>query len=138
MIDKRTNDPLPGEDGEDSSGEDRADATLPPEAHNESQDDEGEQAQSLANEALAKFRGGNRQGYDDGDLGETERVSGGHSPALGDEESGSAPDLVDTMKEMVRGGRIDMGAFKGERNDDDDESGLGADGLEDDWPRGAE
>ena len=114
-------------------GEDRADTTLPPEAHNQSQDDEGEQAQSLADEAL-----GRRQGYDEADLDDSERVPGGHSPTLGDAESGSAPDLVDTMKEMVRGGRIDMGAFRGERNDDDEESGLGAGGLEDDWPRGAE
>ena len=134
MIDKPIHDPSANDD----DGEDRADATLPPEVHNESQDDEAEQAQSLADEAL-----GRRQGYDDADLDESERVPGGHSPALGDEESGSAPDLVDTMKEMVRGGRIDMSAFRGERNDDDDESGLGADGLgadglEDDWPRGAE
>ena len=128
MIDK----PKPAL-SDDDDGEDRADATLPPEAHNGSQDDEGEQAQSLADEAL-----GRRRGYDDADLDESERVPGGHSPTLGDEESGSAPDLVDTMKEMVRGGRIDMGAFRGERNDDDDESGLGADGMEDDWPRGAE
>ena len=125
MIDR----PTPDSD----AGEDRADATLPPEAHNESQDDEGEQAQSVADEAL-----GRRQGYDDADLDESERVSGGHSTALGDEESGSAPDLVDTMKEMVRGGRIDMSAFRGERNDDDEEDGLGPQGLEDDWPRGAE
>ena len=129
MIDKPTRDTSANDD----DGEDRADATLPPEAHNESQDDEGEQAQSLADEAL-----GRRQGYDDADLDESERVPGGHTPALGDEESGSAPDLVDTMKAMVRGGRIDMGAFRGERNDDDEESGLGAGGLEDDWPRGAE
>ena len=130
MIDQPTNDPLPGNADD---GEDRADATLPPEAHNESQDDEPDQAQSLADEAL-----GRRQRYDDSDLGETERVPGGYTPTLGDDESGSAPDLVDTMKEMVHGGRIAMGAFRGERNDDDEESGLGADGLEDDWPRGAE
>ena len=123
--------PTPPDEMDD--GEDRADTTLPPEAHNQSQDDEGEQAQSLADEVL-----GRRQGYDEADLEESERVPGGHSPALGDAESGSAPDLVDTMKEMVRGGRIDMGAFRGERNDDDEESGLGAGGLEDDWPRGAE
>ena len=123
--------PTPPDEMDD--GEDRADTTLPPEAHNQSQDDEGEQAQSLADEVL-----GRRQGYDEADLEESERVPGGHSPTLGDAESGSAPDLVDTMKEMVRGGRIDMGAFRGERNDDDEESGLGAGGLEDDWPRGAE
>ena len=123
---------------DDEDGEDRADATLPPEAYNESQDDEPGQAQSLADEALAKFHGTGRRGYDDSDLGETERVPGGHTPEVGDEESGSAPDLVDTMKQMVRGGRIDMGAFRGERNDDDEEDGLGPQGLEDDWPRGAE
>ena len=135
MIDRPRPD-LP--DSDYDTGEDSADASLPPEAHNTSQDDEPDQAQSLADEALAKFHGTGRQGYVDSDLGDTERVPGGFTPTLGDDESGSAPDLVDTMKEMVRGGRIDMGAFRGERNDDDEESGLGAGGLEDDWPRGAE
>ncbi|MFD2783280.1 hypothetical protein ACFS32_22080 [Novosphingobium pokkalii] len=50
---------------------------------------------------------------------DSERVSGD-----GD-EPGSTPDLVDHMKQMVSSGRIDMGAYRGERNDDDEEGGLG-------------
>lgn len=33
-------------------------------------------------------------------------------------------DLVDHMHSMVRSGRIDMDAFRGERNDDDDDEGA--------------
>ena len=97
------------------------------ESRNAAQDeDEGEQAQSFADEALG---GDPSFGY-----GDSERVpSGGF-----DEGGGSIPDLVDHMKQMVRDGRIDMSAFRGERNDDDVEEGLGPQGLEDDGPRGAE
>jgi len=42
------------------------------------------------------------------------------------------------MKQMVSSGRIDMGAFRGERNDDDEEGMLGEAGIDDDTPRGAE
>ncbi len=94
------------------------------EAHNASQDDESEQAQSVAGEALGRS-------YNSGD---SERVpSGGFG-----EEGGSTPDLVDHMKQMVRDGRIDMSAYRGERMDDDDEDGLGPHGRENDRPRGAE
>lgn len=126
MIDKpnrETDDPA-------ETGEDAADAQLAPEAHNPSQDDEPDQAQSLADEALGRNR---HHGYDETDLDDTDRV-----PGQGDDEGGSAPDLVDTMKQMVTNGRIDMSAFRGERNDDDEEGALGDAGLEDDWPRGAE
>ena len=44
-------------------------------------------------------------------------------------------DTVDHMKQMAEGGRIDDGAFAGERNDDDEESDLGIlDEAEDDAP----
>lgn len=94
------------------------------EAHNASQDDESEQAQSVAGEVL-------RHGAD---FGDSERVpSGGF-----DDEGGSTPDLVDHMKQMLTDGRIDMSAYRGERMDDDDEDGLGPHGRENDRPRGAE
>ncbi|MCF8707470.1 hypothetical protein [Rhizorhapis sp. SPR117] len=35
-------------------------------------------------------------------------------------------DLVDHMEQMVHSGKIDRSAFRGERNDDDEESGLGS------------
>ncbi len=44
-------------------------------------------------------------------------------------------DTVDHMKQMAEDGRIDDGAFAGERNDDDEESDLGIlDEAEDDAP----
>jgi len=44
-------------------------------------------------------------------------------------------DTVDHMKQMVESGRIEGGAFAGERNDDDEESDLGIlDDAEDDAP----
>lgn len=118
--------PLPYED-EDQSSEDAADATLAPEAHNESQDDEAGQAQSLAEEAL-----GRRSDFNT--YGETVRTPEGGL----DDDEGSMPDLVDHMRQMVTSGRIDLSAFNGERNDDDGEGPLGEQTDEDGVPRGAE
>ena len=98
---------------------------LTQESRNAAQDDdEGEQAQSLADELL-------RRGYQ---TGESVRV---RSRGF-DEEGGSILDLVDHMKQMVRDGRIDMSAYRGERMDDDEEDGLGPQGRENDGPRGAQ
>ena len=105
-------------------GEDAADRTLPPEAHNQEQDDEGAQAQTLADEVL------DRQGDGPG-LSDSEKVGTG-------EDDGGMADLVDHMRQMESSGRIDMSAFRGERNDDDEEGSLGEAGREDDFPRGAE
>lgn len=41
------------------------------------------------------------------------------------------------MRQMVSSGIIDMGAYRGERSDDDEEGMLGEAGIEDDTPRGA-
>ena len=100
----------------------RQTADLAPEAHNAEQDDEGAQAQTLAEEVL---RGSDER------LSDSEKVPGG-SPDDG------TPDLVDQMNLMASSGHIDMGAFRGERSDDDEEGLYGADGIEDDTPRGAE
>lgn len=51
---------------------------------------------------------------------DSEKVASGISVMPLDE-----PDLVDRMEQMVSSGRIDTGAFAGERNDDDEESELG-------------
>ena len=98
-----------------------------PEAHNQSQDDAGEQAQTLADEALGRSS--------DFDFGDSEKPEYG---GVSDTDGDSTPDLVDTMNQMVSSGHIDMGAFRGERNDDDEEDGLGEQGLEEGGPRGAE
>lgn len=104
-----------------------ADKDQAPEAHNQSQDDAGEQAQTLADEAL-----GRRSDFGTGDSEKPARTR------FSDDDEDSTPDLVDTMNQMVSSGRIDMGAFLGERNDDDEEDGLGPQGIEDDTLRGAE
>ena len=104
-----------------------ADNDQAPEAHNQSQDDAGEQAQTFAGEALGR-------GSDFGE-GDTEKPE---YDGVSDSDGDSTPDLVDTMNQMVSSGRIDMGAFRGERNDDDEEDGLGEQGLENEGPRGAE
>ena len=104
-----------------------ADNDQAPEAHNQSQDDAGEQAQTLADEALGR----------ESDFGEGESEKPEYD-SISDTDGDSTPDLVDTMEQMVSSGHIDMGAFRGERNDDDEEDGLGEQGLEGDGPRGAE
>ena len=113
----------PAEKFDDDQGEDAADRTLPPEAHNREQDDEDAQAQTLADEAIGRAT-------DSFGLSDTEKVGSG-------EDDGGTPDLVDKMRQMESSGVIDMSAFRGERNDDDEEW-LGEAGREDEFPRGAE
>ncbi len=87
----------------------------PPEIYNLSQDeDESEQAQSFADAAR----------YDDNNIGlsDTEKVTSG-------DQEDDVQDLVDHMNDMVASGRIDMDAYRGERNDDDEEGSLGPAGA---------
>lgn len=104
----------------DAAGENAAERDLAPEIHNDEQDDEPTQAQSLADEAIG------RATTVFGNNSETERT--GDDP---DEIGGATPDIVDHMKQMVTSGRIDMGAFRGERSDDDEEGMYGEGGIED-------
>ncbi|MCW1383113.1 hypothetical protein OLX02_09785 [Novosphingobium sp. KCTC 2891] len=108
---------------QNDAGENFDERDLAPEAHNAEQDDEGAQAQTIANEGIGRGSGS-------GEDGETERV--GDDP---DEIGGTTPDVVDHMKQMVTSGRIDMGAFRGERSDDDEEGTYGEQGIDDDTPR---
>ena len=119
-----TDAPTPSSAPSSDLGEDAADRTLPPEAHNQEQDDEGAQAQTLADEALGRTTG-------EFGLSDTEKVGAG-------EDDGGMPDLVDPMRQMESSGVIDMSAFRGERNDDDEDGYLGEAGREDEFPRGAE
>lgn len=87
----------------------------PPEITNLSQDeDEGEQAQTFADASL----------HDENDIGlsDTEKVKSGY-------DDDDVQDLVDHMNDMVASGRIDMDAYRGERNDDDEEGSLGPAGA---------
>lgn len=91
-------------------GEERQTEDLAPENQNVEQNDEDSQAQTLADEA----RG---QASEDG-LEDSDKPEGGIDDI-------DAPDLVDRMKQMQSSGQIDMDAFRGEDNLDDNEDELG-------------
>lgn len=112
---------------QNDAGENFDERGLAPEAHNPEQDDEAAQAQTLADEAIGRATGAV------GEEGDTIRAEND-----ADEPGGGTPDLVDHMKQMVSSGRIDMGAFRGERSDDDEEGMYGEQGIDDDTPRGAD
>lgn len=82
-----------------------ADPNLAPETHNSEQDDEQEQAQTVADQAKALGKG---------DPTSSVKVGGG-----------DVQDLVDHMRDMESSGRIDMGAYDGEENMDDNEDKYG-------------
>lgn len=100
----------------------RDDEDLAPETRNNEQEDEESQAQTLADEVLA---------------GRTERFSESDKVTGGIDIGNSTPDLVDHMNQMATSGRIDMSAYRGERNDDDESGLYGEDAEEDDFPHGA-
>jgi hypothetical protein len=92
-----------------------------PEFDNAEQDDEPEQSQTLADEAL---RG---EGRAHSPL-DSEKVPGGEI----DEDS--TQDLIDHMRDMEQSGRIDMSAFEGEENHDDNEDKYGDAARIDEYP----
>jgi hypothetical protein len=98
-------------------GEDRQTGDLAPENLNSEQEDEDSQAQTLADEELGRSP-------DDFGLEDSQKVPTG-------DDSDDVEDLVDHMKQMERSGRIDTDAFRGERNDDDEEGLYGEDADED-------
>lgn len=81
------------------------DPNLAPETHNSEQDDEESQAQTVADQANALRKG---------DPTSSVKVGGGDTQ-----------DLVDHMRDMESSGRIDMGAYEGEENMDDNEDKYG-------------
>ncbi|HEX7752996.1 MAG TPA: hypothetical protein VF440_11425 [Novosphingobium sp.] len=95
---------------------DPRDPTLAPETDNSEQEDEAAQAQTVGDEALG--RSPSNTG-----LSDSEKVKSG-------DETDDTQDLVDRMRQMDSSGRIDLGAFDGERNDDDEEGMLGPQGEE--------
>ncbi len=103
----------------DRPRDDHPAAEQAPELHNTEQDDEPGQAQTVAEEALA---GGGAQAspldsvkvHRDGDLSDD-----------------STQDLIDKMRDMEQSGRIDMGAFRGEPNMDDEDERFGPDDDDD-------
>ena len=96
-------------------------ADLPPEAHNDEQDPVGEQAQDVAEDAM-------REGsYTTSPLESTKP-----EPADYDVAPDSTGDLVDEMRRMEGEGRIDMSAFAGEPNHDDEPDTYGGVTTDDD------
>ncbi|MGI9374571.1 MAG: hypothetical protein ACR2PC_00540 [Tsuneonella suprasediminis] len=81
--------------------------TTAPELHNSEQDNESSQAQTIAEQAQHQTQ-----------HSPTESVKGPNdSDLMGD----STQDVIDHMRDMESSGRIDMDAYRGEPNMDDDE-----------------
>ena len=95
-----------------------------PELHNAEQDDEQEQTQTVAEEARNKD-------------GETSPLDSEKVDEEGEVMGDSSQDLVDRMRDMEQSGRIDMTAYRGEPNMDDDENKL-TDLPSDGKPQGTE
>lgn len=85
-----------------------------PELHNAEQDDEGEQSQTVADEALR---------------GEAREPSPLDSVKPDDDDGevmdDASQDLIDKMRDMEQAGRIDMDAYRGEPNMDDEDEAYG-------------
>lgn len=88
-------------------------SSLAPETHNDEQDDHRNQAQKVSADAQAQT---------EETASPTESTKGPNkSDLLGD----STQDVIDHMRDMESSGRIDMDAFRGEPNHDDNEGKYG-------------
>ncbi len=94
---------------------------LPPEAHNNEQDPTSEQAQDVADDAM---RAGS---HTTSPLESTKPDPDDYDPA-----PDSKPDLIDEMRHMESSGTIDMSAFAGEPNHDDEPGTYGGETTDDD------
>lgn len=99
----------------------RTNSNEAPELDNDEQEDEREQTHTVAEEAL---RGEARE---PSPLDSIKRHGG-------IENEDEPQDLIDRMRDMEQSGRIDMGAYRGEPNFDDDEDKYGDENKEDDLP----
>lgn len=93
----------------------------PPEAHNSEQDARGEQAQDVADDARAE------NSHTTSPTESTKPAGTGLDVVPED-----APDLIDEMRRMEGEGRIDMSAFAGEPNHDDEADTFGGETTDDD------
>lgn len=98
-----------------------ASAEEAPELHNDEQEDEQDQAQTLAEEARNM----------DGEASPLDSVKSDQPGEIMDD---SSQDLIDRMRDMEQSGRIDMGAYRGEPNMDDNEDKYGEENKIDDLP----
>lgn len=98
-------------------------ASLAPENHNDEQDDHRSQAQEVAEQARQLTPGTGSP---------TESAKSKNTSGLMND---STQDLVDHMRDMESSGRIDMDAYQGEPNMDDNEDKYGrANKLDKDLP----
>jgi hypothetical protein len=88
----------------------------PPEAYNSEQEDESTQAHMVSEDAIDRTTA--MFGSED-----SEKPADTNKGAVSPED---VPDLIDTMGQMTSSGRIDYGAFRGERSDDDERSAYGS------------
>ena len=98
---------------------------LPPETHNAEQDPVGTQAQDVAEDARRE------DSRTSSPLESTKPESYDYDPA-----PDSTGDLIDEMRRMEGSGMIDMSAFAGEPNHDDETGAYGGettDDADDDW-----
>ena len=95
---------------EDVKNQEQRQADQAPELHNDEQDDHLSQAQEVAEEARNK----------DGEASPLDSVKVNSGI-----DDNSEQDIVDHMRDMEQSGRIDMGAYSGEPNLDDDEDKYG-------------
>ena len=95
---------------------------LAPEVHNDEQDDHRNQAQQVTEEA--------RSLTPDIDMPTESEKGRGKTDLMND----STQDTVDRMKDMEQSGRIDMDAYRGEPNLDDNEDKYGPANKVDDLP----
>lgn len=98
---------------------------LPPEAHNDEQDPVGTQAQDVADAARRE------DSHTASPLESTKQPAHDLDPA-----PDSTGDLIDEMRRMEGEGRIDMSAFAGEPNHDDEPGTYGGQTTDDkdsDW-----
>lgn len=93
-----------------------------PELHNSEQDDEGEQTHTIAADAL------------DGEARHASPLDSIKSDEPGEIMDDSTQDLVDHMRDMEQSGRIDMSAYRGEPNHDDNEDKYAPENKIDDLP----
>lgn len=98
------------------------DADMAPELHNSEQDDELEQTHSVAGDAL------NAESRRASPL---DSIKSEESSGLMDD---STQDLIDHMRDMEQSGRIDMSAYQGEPNLDDNEDKYAPENKVDDLP----
>ena len=115
MTDKRVPDKKPESQEERQSG-------LAPEMHNDEQDDHRDQAQQVTQEA---------RGLTPATDTPTESEKGGGETDLMND---ATQDTIDRMKDMEQSGRVDMDAFRGEPNHDDNQDKYGPGNKLDDKP----